>query len=248
MNPRIVASRLAAAVLTRPAATTPVAANPQQQPSADHGATKLHKGALFRPVPGRPQARPTGPRQLARGPLQANDLPMGSDPDDASDEMAAPSVRVRPPMAFAASFSSDTEGRGHDTAEGGSATAGVGTARISASQEPPSTIALKAFAQRLIATIDSAASEGSRVHGLTHELQAMLSSSGLKPMGVGELAQVRAALLESAAQRGPATSDAARRLNAMLPLMLLQMMRPRTDEQQPLAKARLGLSALRRLP
>lgn len=248
MNPRAVVNRIAATVIARTAAAVPVAANGQQQP-ADSGAPKLHKGALFRPLPNRLQPRPSGPRQLG-GLAGAHELPLGSDPDEAAEGVAGPSVRVRPPVAFGAPFSRDTDARGGDHTGGQPAAAALGapTLGVSADAGPPQQIALKALAQRLRATIDSATFAGMQTHSLTRELQAVLATSGLKPMGVGELAQVRAVLLEGADQRPPAASEAVRRFNAMLPLMLLHLMRPRTDDQQAQAHGRLGLSVLRRLP
>lgn len=100
---------------------------------------------------------------------------------------------------------------------------------------------LPVLAQRLMHVADSAASLGASTQAIMGELRNILASLGPKGLPAGGLAAVRTALVAASAERTGAASNTLRSINMLLPLMVLNLQRERTEEQHQLALSKLDV-------
>jgi hypothetical protein len=100
---------------------------------------------------------------------------------------------------------------------------------------------LPLLAQRLMHVADSAASLGASTQAIMGELRNILAALGPKGLPAGGLAAVRTALVAASAERTGAASNTLRSINSLLPLMLLNLQRERTEEQHQLALSKLDV-------
>lgn len=100
---------------------------------------------------------------------------------------------------------------------------------------------LAVFAQRLMHAADTSAALGASTQALMGEVRNIMASIGPKGLQADGLAAVRTALIDACKDRSAAAARTLRSINGLLPLMLLNLQRERSQEGLDLALGKLDV-------